>query len=77
MENYAHLISTIHKDGKWILRIERIFSDGKKDWVNDRDLPPFDKSDKWDVFEYFMASLGKAIGIDSPGVRDHFRIMEE
>ena len=74
MLNYSHLITVQEKDGSRVLRIDRVFEDGKKDFCTEIRLPPHEESKKWDLFEQVASSLGKSICIDSVGVREHFNL---
>lgn len=75
--NYAHRISTFQTEEGWVVRVERLLPDGRTDWLNDTPLPTPGKPEDWELFEAFMGNLGKAVGIDSPGVRAHFGIDDE
>ena len=77
IENYAHKVTSYKKDGKWIVRIERILPDGSLNYLNDHELPECNSENKWDLFEEVMAIIGKTIGIDSPGIREHFKVMKD
>ncbi len=77
IENYAHKISSFQRDGKWFVRIERILPNGRIDYLNDHELPECNSENKWEIFEEVMAVIGKTVGIDSPGIREHFKVMED
>ena len=77
IKNYSHKVSSIQKDGKWYVRIERMLEDGRIEYLNDHELPECNSDNKWDLFEETMSVIGKTIGIDSPGVREHFKVMED
>ena len=77
VKNYAHKITSYKKEGKWFVRIDRILSDGSLNYLNDHELPECTSENKWNLFEETMAVVGKTVGIDSPGVREHFKVMED
>lgn len=74
MSSYSHLITVEEKDGSRVIRIDRVFEDGKRDFCTEIKLPVYDEKKKWDLFDQLACSLGKSICIDSVGVRKHLNL---
>ena len=77
MLNYSHLITVQEKDGATVLRIDRMFENGRKDFYTEIELPPYDEGQKWDVFERVASNLGKSICIDSVQLREHYNLNKD
>ena len=74
MLNYSHLITIQEKGGSRVIRIDRVFENGKKDLYTEIELPPHDEKKKWDQFDQLACDLGKSICIDSVGLREHLNL---
>ncbi len=74
MLSYSHLITVEEKDGSRVIRIDRVFEGGKKDFCTEIELPQHDEKKKWDLFDQLACNLGKSICIDSVGVRQHLNL---
>lgn len=51
MLTYSHLITVEEKDGSRVIRIDRVFEGGKKDFCTEIEPPPHDEKKKWDLFD--------------------------
>jgi hypothetical protein len=79
IKNYSHLVSVVEKDGRPVIRIERVFHDrnDRKDFYTEIELPEGTKATQWDIFDKVSVSLGKSLCIDSPKVRTRLGIDED
>lgn len=77
MLNYSHLVTVHEKDGTTVLRIDRVFENGRKDFYTEIVLPPHDEDHKWDLFDQVASNLGKSICIDSVGLREHYNLNKD
>lgn len=77
MLTYSHLITVQEKDGSRVLRIDRVFENGRKDFYTEIELPPHEEDKKWDLFERIASNLGKSICIDSVELREHFNLNKD
>ena len=77
MMRFSHLMSVLNKGDGLVIRVDRIFEDGRKDFCTEIELPLVKKDTKWDQFESAASNLGKFICMDSPEIRTHFKVEEE
>jgi hypothetical protein len=79
LENYSHYVSVLEKDGRLVIRIDRVFHDrnDQKDFYTEIELPECTKAADWDVFDKISETLGKSICIDSPKVRARLGIDDD
>lgn len=74
VENYAHHVSVTERDGKRLVRIDRVLPSGLIAFYTELELPVPSRPEDWSAFEEVMGKVGRSIGIDSPAVRAHFRL---
>ncbi len=74
MIDYSHLITVERTSDGYRIRIDRVFEGKRIDFCSYVDLPGYEPGQEWDAFDQAAENLGKSICIDSPGVREHFRI---
>lgn len=72
---YEHLVYFTHKDGKPHLAIDRLFSNGRRDFCTHYQLPPVtDERAGFELMDKVAAWLGNTLCIDSPQFRQHTHI---
>ncbi len=67
MESFAHTIEIDEKNR--LLKIFRLFQDGRREFFTSTELPDINAHDEWDSFEAFAKQLGENILMDSPSAR--------
>jgi hypothetical protein len=79
IKDYSHYVSVVEKNGRLVIRIERVFHDrnDRKDFYTEIELPESSKATQWDAFDKISEVLGKSICIDSPKVRARLGIDDE
>jgi hypothetical protein len=65
--NFSHLIEV--DEGARLLRIHRIFPDGRKHLFTETQLPPRSADPKGSQYAEFVRLLGENILLDSPAAR--------
>jgi hypothetical protein len=73
LTDYNHLVSVSERDGTYFIRIDRVI-EGRVDLYTEIDLSRFPLDDQWNCFDKIAETLGKALCIDSPLIRDALKI---
>ena len=72
---YEHLVYFTQKDGIPHLAIDRLFSDGRRDFCTHYPLSSVaDEAAGFELMDKVAAWLGNTLCIDSPQFRQHIRI---
>jgi hypothetical protein len=77
MIRFSHLIGVLRKGDSLVVKVDRVFEDGRKDFCTEIELPSVQNDTKWDQFERAASNLGKFICMDSPDIRAHFKVEQE
>ncbi|MBB5944502.1 hypothetical protein [Xanthomonas sp. 3307] len=73
LEDYRHLVYTHARDGRWYVRVDRVFGD-RVDFYTEIEIPSVESVDQWEIFDKLGETLGKTICIDSPSIRRELKI---
>lgn len=77
--NYEHIVYIKYENGKVLLCIDRLFENGKRDFVMQAEVPEKLETEEalWNEFEKLGEWLGKSICIDLPDLRRALGIEEK